>query len=103
MSSFRGFAAGTLTLIAMDALATHSGAAGGLLGAAGNLFQSFLSPDVPALHTKGQWPSTAGATSSSSSTGATPVSASLGPAHATVVSGTAPPPPVINTGVLLNA
>lgn len=100
---FRGFAAGTLVLIAMDALATHADGASGLLGAASNLFNSFLSPDVPAIHSAGHWPSTAGGSSSSSNTGATPVVTSLGPAKATVIAGTAPPPVAINTGVLDNA
>lgn len=98
MSMLRGFAAGTLTLIAMDALAMHTDAAGGILGAAGNLFQSFLSPGVPAVHYRGNWPSTAGGGATSGNSTQPTISASLGPAHATVIAGTAPP--VINTGVL---
>ena len=98
MTTLRGFAAGTLSLIVLEVLTTHTQAAGGILGGASNLFQSFLSPNVPALHYTGNWPSTAGA-SSGTAGGATPVSASLGPAHATVVAGTQTGSP-INTGVM---
>lgn len=89
----RGFAVGTLTLIALDVLATHTQATSGLLGTAQNLFESFLSPDVPALHHKGNWPhgTKAGAspaTNAKPATGGPGVQSVVGPAHGTVLAAT---------------
>lgn len=59
----RGFAVGTLTLIALEVFTRDdtAGEAAGVLGVASNLFRSFLSPNVPAIHSKGHWGSGAAA------------------------------------------
>lgn len=55
MSAVRGFAVGTLTLIALEVLSTSTAQASGLLGVASNLFRSFMAPGVPAIHAAGHW------------------------------------------------
>lgn len=57
MTTARGFAVGTLTLIALEVFTRDdtAGEAAGVLGVASNLFRSFLSPNVPAIHSKGHW------------------------------------------------
>lgn len=63
MTTARGFAVGTLTLIALEVFTRDdtAGEAAGVLGVATNLFRSFLSPNVPAIHSKGHWGSGAAA------------------------------------------